>query len=573
MTDSSAVAGHPFSTRTLHLAFLLVCGCLLLLLGLGDVGLTDRDEGSNAGAAREMLETGDWISPTLNYEPRYAKPALTYWIIAGTYALFGVNDFTARLPSAVFGLALLVLHYLFLHRLLGPALAFCGSLILLLNVEFVGIHRLVLTDPALVFFTTLATYGFWLGFCDPGRDRRFLWLFYLGMALGTLAKGPLGILIPLLAVVPYLTLTRQWKTYFAEGRPLVGWTFCFLIAAPWYLAMLAIHGADYAAAAQANTTGRFANPMEGHGGTLLFYFPILLLGFFPWSGLLPAALWHVLKEWKSFRMGTADARGEPGLLLFCALWVCGMFLFFTISATRLPHYVLPLFPPAALLVAVLWSRFLKNAWPAGLTVSTRLVLVTGYVLSLALVSSPVIYESVRSHIAVHFPAAAKIGVGAAPIVLGVVVFLGVAIFRHLVREEARRLQAFLVLSGMMGLFLLIVIVFALPRFGKYFINPPQELATIAGFNLGPQDTLIHYGRKLPSLTFYAKRKVHFINPGERKKFLPHLEKDGRIMVILPTNLRDRLPHPVDSFPPILQRYGFLLLSREPMVGETPEGQG
>ena len=124
MTDSSAVAGYPFSTRTLHLVFLLVCGCLLLLLGLGDVGLTDRDEGSNAGAAREMLETGDWISPTLNYEPRYAKPALTYWIIAGTYALFGVNDFTARLPSAIFGLALLVLHYLFLHRLLGPALAF-----------------------------------------------------------------------------------------------------------------------------------------------------------------------------------------------------------------------------------------------------------------------------------------------------------------------------------------------------------------------------------------------------------------------------------------------------------------
>ena len=268
-------------------------------------------------------------------------------------------------------------------------------------------------------------------------------------------------------------------------------------------------------------------------------------------------------------MGTTDARGEPGLLLFCALWVSGMFLFFTISATRLPHYVLPLFPPAALLVAVLWSRFLKNAWPAGLTVSTRLVLVTGYVLSLALVSTPVIYESVRSHIAVHFPAAAQIGVGTAPIVLGVVVFLGVAIFRHLVREEARRPQAFLVLSGMMGMFLLILIVFALPRFGKYFINPPQELATIAGFNLGPQDTLIHYGRKLPSLTFYAKRKVHFINPGERKKFLPHLEKDGRLMVILPTNLRDRLPHPVDSFPPILQRYGFLLLSREPMVGDVP----
>ncbi len=572
MTDSSTVESPPFSTRTLHLVFLLVCGCLLLLLGLADVGLTDRDEGSNAGAAREMLETGDWISPTLNYEPRYAKPAGTYWITAGLYALFGVNDFTARLQSALFGLALLVLQYLFLHRLLGPALAFCGSLVLLLNVEFVGIHRMVLTDPALVFFTTLAAYGFWLGFCDANRNPQFLWMLYLGMALGTLAKGPVGLLIPLLGIVPYLTLTRQWKRYFAEGRPLPGWTLCLLIAAPWYLVMLSIHGADYLAAAQANTTGRFANPMEGHGGTLLFYIPVLLLGFFPWSGLLPAALWHSIKAWKSFRTGTADPRGEDGLLLFCALWVSGIFLFFTLSATRLPHYVLPLYPPAALLVAVLWSRFLNNARPAGLTVSKRIVLVTGYLFSIALGSVPLIYANLQDQIAVDFPAAAKIGVGVTPIVLGVLVFLGVAIFRHLVRGEARRPQAFWVLSGMMGLFLLIVILFALPRFGKYFVNPPQALATIAGLNLGPQDTLIHYGRKLPSLTFYAERKVQFINAGDHEKFFPHLKKDGRVMVILPANLRERLPHPVDSFTPILQRFGFLLLSRDPMIENVPEGQ-
>ena len=229
-----------------------------------------------------------------------------------------------------------------------------------------------------------------------------------------------------------------------------------------------------------------------------------------------------------------------------------------------------MYPPAALLVAVLWSRFLKNAWPTGLIVSRRIVLVTGYLFSIALGSVPLIYANVRDQIAVDFPAAAKIGVGVTPIVLGVLVFLGVAIFRHLVREEARRPQAFWVLSGMMGLFLLVVILFALPRFGKYFVNPPQELATIAGFNLGPQDTLIHYGRKLPSLTFYAKHKVQFINPGDHEKFFPHLKKDGRIMVILPANLRERLPHPVDSFTPILQRFGFLLLSREPMVEGAPK---
>ena len=93
-----------FSTHTIHIFFFLFFACLLLLTGLGDLVLTVRDEGSNAEAAREMLETGDWISPTLNYEPRYAKPAFVYWVISSTYGLFGINEFAARLPAALFGL-------------------------------------------------------------------------------------------------------------------------------------------------------------------------------------------------------------------------------------------------------------------------------------------------------------------------------------------------------------------------------------------------------------------------------------------------------------------------------------
>lgn len=565
----------PFSTRALHLALLLICGCLLLVTGLDNMGLTDRDEGSNAGAAREMLDTGDWISPTLNGEPRYAKPAGTYWITSSIYALFGVHTFTARLPSALFGLALILLQYVFLHRTLGPTVALCGSLVLLLNVEFVGIHRLVLTDPALVFFTTLATYGFWLGFHGRGQARHGLWLFYIGMALATLAKGPVGILIPLLGVVPYLTLTHQWPAYVARGMPLLGWTVCGLIAMPWYLAMLVIHGAEYIAAAQANTVGRFANPMEGHGGTILFYVPILLFGFFPWSGFLPAALVHALKDWRLFWTGTRTAGDEQGLLVFCALWASGIFLLFSISATRLPHYILPLYPPAALLVATLWSRFFGqplrselSASPFGLTVSTRVFLITGYLLSGLLASVPLVYERMKPVIMEQFPAAERVGVGPAPVAMGIVVFLGVVIFRHMIWKEARRTQAFWVLSGMTGVMLLIVILFALPRVGRYFIDPPQELATIAGLNLGPDDTLIHFGRKLPSLSFYAKRRVHFINPGEDGKFSPHVNAGGRIMVILQTRLREQLPPPVSSFVPILQRYGFVLLSSNPVLRET-----
>jgi len=557
--------GQPFSTPTLHLIFLLIVGSFLLLIGLGDMGLTDRDEGSNAEAAREMLETGDWISPTLNYEPRFAKPAFVYWIIGSTYALFGVNEFTARLPSALFGLGLLFLQYFFLNRLLGPAIAFSGSLILLLNPEFIGIHRMVLTDPELVFFTTLATYSFWIGFHGEGRERQFLWLFYIGMAFAMLAKGPVGIIIPLLAVIPYLTLTRQWKKYFAGGKPVLGWAVFILIAAPWYLAMFAIHGADYLAAAQANTTGRFANPMEGHGGTLLFYLPILLVGFFPWSGFLPVGIYQSLKEWKLYRSGEKEAKGEDGLLVFCSLWIIGILVFFTISATRLPHYILPLFPAASLLVAVLWSRFLREPSPSGLTISVRIILITGYILSIALVSAPAIFEAFKNKIALEFPAAAKIGVGYSPLVLGLGVFLSVALFRHLVWHDTKRPQAFWVISGGMGALLLIVLVFTLPHYGKYFVNPPQQLATIAGLNLGPDDRLIQFGRKRPSLAFYAKRRVHFINPGEDELFEPHVKSKGRLMIILQSHLHSRLPHPISQYTPVLQRYGWVLLSSEALV--------
>ncbi|MCH7614719.1 MAG: hypothetical protein IH978_03120 [Nitrospinae bacterium] len=240
-------------------------------------------------------------------------------------------------------------------------------------------------------------------------------------------------------------------------------------------------------------------------------------------------------------------------------------MFFTISATRLPHYILPLFPAASLLVAVLWSRFLREPSPSGLIISVRIILITGYILSIALVSAPAIFEAFKTKIALEFPAAAKIGVGYSPLVLGLGVFLSVALFRHLVWHDTKRPQAFWVLSGGMGALLLIVLVFTLPHYGKYFVNPPQQLATIAGLNLGPDDRLIQFGRKRPSLAFYAKRRVYPINPGEDHLFHPHVKQNGRIMVILQSHLHSRLPRPISQYTPVLQRYGWILLSSEALV--------
>ena len=553
------------STSVAHVIALLALAGLLLLVNLGGLGLTDRDEGSNAEAAREMLETGNWVSPTLNYEPRFAKPAFVYWIISGSYLLFGVNEFAARLPSALFGIGLILLQYRFLTRVVGSTIALLGSLILLLNMEVIAINRMVLTDPALVFFTTLSGYCFWLGMGQEGKSRLYFLGFYMAMAMAMLAKGPVGILIPLLGVIPYLTFTRQWRRFGKVGFPALGFLLVSAISAPWYLAMFAIHGDVYMSAAQANTTGRFANPMEGHGGTLIFYLPILFLGFFPWSGFLPASLYQIFKDWKLYRTRERVPTQEEGLALFAALWIISLFLFFTLSATRLPHYIFPLFPPAAILVVLYWSRCLNESSPPGLKGSIRILVVIGYMVGLALAAAPAVYEEFLDKIILEFPAASQLKLGFVPVVMGGVVVVGTMMVRHLAYSAQHRAQAFWAAGGMIGGLALLVILFGLPQFSRFFIAPPQELARIAGYNLEPTDRLIQFGRKRPSLAFYAKRKVFQINPGEDAKLEMATAGQGRKMIILQSHLRSRLPSSIREYPVVLERHGFSLLSSESLL--------
>jgi hypothetical protein len=115
-----------------------------------------------------MVESGDWITPTLNGVPRFAKPILLYWLISGAYLTFGVSEFTARLPSAAFATALIVMQYLFARRILGPVPGLRAALMLLLNFEILGIGRMVLTDMVLVFFTTLSIFSFFLAMWGVG---------------------------------------------------------------------------------------------------------------------------------------------------------------------------------------------------------------------------------------------------------------------------------------------------------------------------------------------------------------------------------------------------------------------
>ncbi len=564
--------------RGAHLVLLLALSGLLFFLGLGSLGLTDRDEGSNAEAAREMVETGDWVSPTLNYQPRFAKPVFIYWLTGGAYKIFGVSEFTARLPSALFSVALILLQYLFLARLRGPTVGLLGALMLLLNLEVVAIGRMALTDSVLIFFTTLALYGFWLGLHGEGRERHCIWLLYVGMALGTLTKGPVGVAIPLLAIVPYLTLTRRWGTFWRTCFPLAGLCLLLLLAGPWYAAMLAIHGSQYTASAQADTVGRFLSTIGGHGGTLFFYVPVLFWGFFPWSGFLIVALYQALKGYRQWAIGNRQDNptyspspiayrlpAPQELEFFAALWVTAVFLFFSLSATRLPHYIAPLFPAAAILAASYWHRSLSDQDTPGRRAAIHVTMGLGYLMGFALASTPPLYDKFLDVIVKEFPVATQVTPGFGPVAAGLTLIIGCGMVGYFGLSEERRAGAFWAAGATIAIVLLLAIQIILPRFNTYFVAPMHELAYAAGVNLGPEDRLVLYGPARPSLIFYAKRKAIVIRPGEEEQMRPHLSQPGRTMIVLPTRLKPQLPAEASQFVTLLERYGYSLLASEPMV--------
>lgn len=572
----------PISKHLMNLAVLTILAGILLFVGLGSMGLTDRDEGRNAEAGREMLETGDWITPTFNYEPRFYKPALVYWLMSGSYALFGVDEFAARFPSALFGTGLILLQYWFLARWRDPQVGLIGALMLLLNIEILGLSRMALTDSVLVFFTTAAHLGFWAGLHGQGRHRHWLWCFYAGMAFATLTKGPVGFIVPLMTMGLYLSFTKRWAHYWHSGFPLLGAALFVLLTLPWYATMLAIHGSHYVTIAKAQTVGRFMAPMEGHGFGFLFYLPVLLFGFFPWSGLLPMALYGSLKTWRAARNAPEASPLQPPapnrppasyeLELFATLWVIGAFVFFTLSSTRLQHYIAPLFPAAALLTATFWHRGLLDPATKGLRASIHLMMGLGLLLALGFSMIPWIYARFLGKMLKEFPAAELLdpsALDAGPYPAAMVLLVGMALVGYFGLHEERRAGAFWAAGASLAVVALIAVRLTLPLLNQYFIAPPQELAYAAGVNLGPADHFVVYGATRPSTVFYAKRKAIFVPSGEEETIRTTLAQPGRTMLLLPESYYSKLPREADRLVPILKRYGYLLLANQPMV-DIPE---
>jgi len=325
-------------------ALILLCAALLFA-NLGAAALFEPDEGRNAEKAREILLLHDWVTPHENFLAVLDKPMPYYWLVAASYKLFGVSEWTARLPSALAGAGCVVLVFLFARRFFGLWPALWSSLILVSSLEFYLFSRIVIFDMTLTFFMTLSLFCFFAALHEEDRWRRrsIFFFMYFGLAAATLVKGPIGVVLPGLVALAYLTIARKLSWLRRLDLPL-GIVLFFAIVAPWYV-LVEISNPGYSRYfLWEENFIRYLTPHFNRTQGWYYFFYVLAVGFFPWTICVP----EVIKQ--------AWRKRDDDTVLLVSLWVVLPFIFFSFSSAKLPHYILPIYPPLAILSGVTIER-------------------------------------------------------------------------------------------------------------------------------------------------------------------------------------------------------------------------
>jgi 4-amino-4-deoxy-L-arabinose transferase-like glycosyltransferase len=308
------------------------------LLALSAAPLFDVDEGAFAEASRQMLTSGDWGHTMLGGIDRFDKPVFSYWLQAAALALFGAGEFAVRLPSALAAAAWCLAVGAFAATRWGARCGWLAAAMLATSFGPLLIGRAATADALLNLWLTLAALDLWRFVEGGGMHRAPLRRAALWIALGLLTKGPVALLVPGAAVLLWLALPAQGGTPQPPARlallrrllcDAAAWGVLAAVALPWYLYALVRHGGAFIEGFLIrHNVERFAAPMEGHGGGWLYYLVALPLLLLPWSVLLPALLARARRVWR-----------EP-LGRYLLLWCCFVVVFFSLSGTKLPHYVL-----------------------------------------------------------------------------------------------------------------------------------------------------------------------------------------------------------------------------------------
>ena len=476
-----------------------IMALVVFLPGTASMSLWDRDEACNAQCAREMLQRRDPIVPTFNFRLRTDKPPLEYWAMMVSYKVLGVNEFAARLPSVLFSVGTTLLVFIFGCRLWGMEVGLLASLIMLSSIHFPIVARAATPDPTFIFFLTLSLFLFL-----EDRDT----LGYGAAGLAALAKGPLGIIIPLGTKISYL-LFSEGKRATKKAFPLRGVLLFLAIALPWYIVVnVKTHNGFFKGFILYHNATRFLKPIGGHGGPAFYYALVLPVAMLPWSPLLPQTLYHLFQR----------AKAHKGNHLFIYLWILFPFVLFSLAKTKLPNYIMPVYPALALAMAL----EVKECVEKGLTRELTPAMV-GTLLSLGL-------------IAVLLGLMGLQGTFASPglsLVVGVILLLGIWGFQ---KTRGVPLKWFTTLAFLMAALLTAVPHFIVPRLEQRKLSP--SFAREIRLEMRKGDLIITYPFSIPSLVFYTNHKVIREKKRSRlKKFLASHGSNKIFIVTRPKKLK------------------------------------
>ena len=455
--------------------FLLMFMAIILLFAFNaQMPVTDPVESNYALTAKEMVQSGDWLSPQIYGQFWFDKPIFFYWLTALSYYLFGFTDAASRVAPALCSICALGFTYWLGNKLYHQTVGLYSTLILSACLSFFLIGKAIITDATLFFFFNACVGFFYLGY---SRNPNYYYGCYFFAALSTLTKGPVGFLLPGLIFCIFLLCTRDWKALL-HIRIFSGTALFLAVAAPWYYFMYATHGSAFTDVFLGTHNFLRATQSEHPRDNVFYYYTVVLfLGFFPWAAHLPQMLWQDFKK---------GIRQLPTTDLFLYIWAFTVLVFFQMMATKYATYTYPALLPLSLLLGRHFANNLNHF-------TNRYVHIFNTVFALALYFA---YNGAKRTPHIEMPS---------PLIL----LCAIAIFiliTYLVRKDfSSNAQNKLVVyaGGTMLLFLALAYTVAVPitqvRSGKVLV------ATI---NAHPQATLSVVQEYSASAVFYTDRTIY-----------------------------------------------------------------
>lgn len=509
----------------LFIFLLILLAGLLYFSWLGAFSLYDADEAFYGVFVKEMLRSGDWLTLRFNQQVNFDKPPLYFWLSGLSSLIFGFNEFSLRFTGAAAGLLTVIATYFLGKKFYNQKVGFFSSIILATAIQFIVQSRMAAMDTLLTLFLTLTFLFFYLGY--QSSKKSFYWLAYLFSALAILTKGPIGFILPAFCIFVFLLFKRDLKRIF-EMQIIPGILILLAIAAPWYLAEWYLHGKTFLDF----TLGflflsRFQGVVSGHPGPWYYYFITLILGFALWSHFLPYGIW------RTFRNG----KNTPELFMLSI--ILPVFMVFSLAKTKLPNYMLPIFPFLAIIVAKLWDDLLsfdqrprtndQRPLRSGMVISQTILilvvmlLIVGFVF-LGNVNYPEQYQELIPNLSI----------------LGIVLIVGslISIAFFFLRAYRFSLMA-IPITTIVIVFILITQTLPLVENFKGAKPLGEKLAKTIAAN---QKIAAYKVGNRPSVVFYSHKPVLFL--ANEKELYPYLaHKKGYCWLIAPEyeKIKNKLP--------------------------------